>query len=150
MLLDPDAPALCGCGNRGDLEALAAGHNLEQRTGQPARTLFERAAAGEAAELAIATQAARWFGRALYNLVVTLDLRRIALGGSIWRHHADWLAPLVQQEIDSRFALLTQGVSLQSAALGALVTDLGAFSLVLPPEWVEQWRRTRPWLRLAQ
>lgn len=145
MLISEQADALCGCGNHGDLEALAAGHNLELRHRKSARQLFTAAAAGEGAEYAIAAQAARWFGRALYNLVAALDLRRFAIGGSIWRHHADWLAPLVQYEIDSRFPLLTQGVSLQSAALGALVTDFGALCLVLPPEWIPAWRQTEPW-----
>ncbi|HTN66690.1 MAG TPA: ROK family protein [Burkholderiaceae bacterium] len=150
MLLAEQSDALCGCGNRGDLEALAGGHNLGRRCGKPVRELFAGAAHGDAADLALVTEAARHFGRALYNLVAILDLRRIVVGGGIWSHHAAWLAPLVQAEIDSRFPLLTQGVSVQSAALGTLVTDLGALCLVMPAEWLPAWRQTQPWRALQE
>ncbi len=149
MLISEQSDALCGCGNRGDLEALVGGRNLELRCGKSAQQLFAGAARGDAADLALVTQAARRFGRALYNLVAALDLRRIVVGGGIWSHHAAWLAPLVQGEIDSRFPHLTQGVTVQSPALGALVADIGAFCLVLPPEWVEPWRQARPWQLLV-
>jgi glucokinase len=32
-------------------------------------------------------------GRTLYNLVVTLDLQRISLGGSVFWHHRETLLP---------------------------------------------------------
>jgi glucokinase len=149
MLLSEQAPAWCGCGNRGDLEALIAGRNLEQRYGVSARRIFNDAAAGDTARQALVREAASWLGRALYNLVTILDLRSFAIGGSVWSRHAALLAPLVQAEIDSRFAALTSGVTVQSAALGTLVADVGALSLVLPPAWCADWRRTQPWQRLA-
>lgn len=156
MLLTENSNARCGCGNRGDLEALVAGRNLELRYGRLARELFREVDAGSedagidnsAAERAIVAEAAQWFGRALYNLTTILDLRSFAIGGSVWNHHAAWLAPLVQREIADHFPLLTAGVSVQSAALGALVTDVGALTCVLPAEWVEPWRRKHPWSRL--
>ena len=149
MLLSEQSDALCGCGNRGDLEALVSGHNLELRFGRPARELFAAAAAGGSAERAVIAQAARWFGRALYNLVAALDLRCFVIGGSVWTHHAQWLTPLVQKEIDNHFPILTQGVSVLPAALGVLVADIGAYCLVMPPEWVPAWRQTQPWRLLV-
>lgn len=145
MLMSEHSDALCGCGNRGDLESLVSGRNLELRFGQPARALFAAAAAGDATERVLIAQAASWFGRGLYNLVAALDLHRFVIGGSVWTYHADWLAPLVQKEIDGHFPTLTQGVSVVPAALGALVADIGAFCLVMPPEWTAAWRQTRPW-----
>jgi len=149
MLMSERSDALCGCGNRGDLEALVSGRNLEQRFGKPAAELFAAAAAGQVAERAILAQAAHWFGRALYNLVATLDLRRIVIGGGVWSHHADWLAPLVQAEIDQHFPTLTRGVTIGPARLGPLVADVGAFCLALPPAWLADWRARQPWQRLA-
>jgi hypothetical protein len=54
----------------------------------------------------------------------------------------------VQQEISARFTALTNGVKVRGAALGELVTDLGAFALVMPPEWADDWRSRKPWLQL--
>jgi len=55
------------------------------------------------------------------------------------------LAPLVQQEIEGRFPVLTRGVTVQSASLGELVTDMGAFALAIPQTWIVHWRHHRPW-----
>jgi hypothetical protein len=32
--------------------------------------------------------------------------------------------------------------------LGELVTDLGAFALVMPQPWIEGWRTKKPWTTL--
>lgn len=148
MLMSERSDALCGCGNRGDLESLVSGRNLEQRFGKPAAELFAAAAAGRVAERAILAQAAHWFGRALYNLVAALDLRRFAIGGGVWTHHADWLAPLVQAEIESHLPVLTQGVTVVPARLGSLVGDIGAFCLAMPSQWLPDWHAREPWRRL--
>ena len=34
--------------------------------------------------------------RTLYKLIVTLDLERISLGGSVFWHHRDYLLPKLQ------------------------------------------------------
>jgi hypothetical protein len=81
-------------------------------------------------------------------LVSILDTEAILVGGSVWRHNEDLLAPLVQQEISTRFEPLTAGVRVQGAVLGELVTDLGAFSLVMPQPWIEGWRSRQPWITL--
>jgi glucokinase len=149
MLMSDQSDALCGCGNRGDLEALISGRGLGARQGQSARDLFTAARNGEPAARAAAAQAAQWFGRALYNLTATLDTRIFVIGGSVWQHHGDWLAPIVLKEIEMRLPVLTQGVSIVPAALGTLVADIGALGLVMPPDWISQWRDTQPWGALA-
>ena len=90
--------------------------------------------------------AARWFGRGLYNVAVALDTRVFVVGGSVWQHHGDWLLPMVEKELQSRMHALTDGVSIVPAGLGGLVADIGAFAQVMPPEWVRTWRETEPWL----
>ncbi len=148
MLMDPAGRTRCGCGNLGDLESLISGMNISQGQEQSTPALFNAARAGDGDARARVRQAAEWLGRALYNLVVTLDTRAFVIGGSVWQHHGDWLAPLVQREIDSRFPALTQGVRLMPPGLDAYVADVGAACLVLPPAWVPDWRDRRPWQTL--
>ena len=148
LLMDPAGQTRCGCGNLGDLESLISGMNVSRGLALDTPALFAAAREGSAAALELVQAAARWFGRALYNLVVTLDTRVFVVGGSVWQHHGDWLAPIVQHEIDSRFSVLTKGVSIVAPALGGLVADVGALSLVLPASWISAWRRCQPWERL--
>ena len=150
MLMDMQSDAVCGCGNHGDVEGLISGRNLGNRLGRPAAEVFEAARRGDPAAQDAVLEAARWFGRALYNLTATLDTRIFVIGGSVWNHHADWLLPIVRQEIAARLPVLTQGVTVTSAALGALVADIGALSLVMPTQWIDLWRGTQPWARLNE
>jgi glucokinase len=69
-------------------------------------------------------------GRTLYNLVVTLDLQRISMGGSVFWHHRDFLLPKVRSHIDGKLAALTQGFDLVAAGLGEKVGDYAALALV--------------------
>lgn len=148
MLMSDTLDALCGCGNRGDLEALISGRNLAARLGVPAADLFAAARGGDARARAIAEDAARWFGRGLYNLAAVLDTGVFVVGGSVWTHHGNWLQPWVVREIESRLPALTAGVRVVPARLGNLVADLGAYSLVLPDDWIVHWRQHEPWQAL--
>ena len=69
-------------------------------------------------------------GRALYNLVVTLDLQRISLGGSVFWHHRDYLLPRLQAQLTGKFPALTEGVMLVPAGLQDRVGDYAALALV--------------------
>lgn len=145
MLMSEVQDAVCGCGNRGDLEALISGRNIANRLNLSPAELFRAAREGNPEARDAALQAAQWFGRGLYNLTVALDMRTFVIGGSIWLHHGDWLEPAVRKEIESRMPALTAGVNLLPAKLGDLVADVGAFSLVIPQEWIARWRSTKPW-----
>lgn len=148
MLLSDTSDALCGCGNRGDLEGMIGGRNFGKHLGKPLETIFANAKQGDAAALQAVHEAARWFGRALYNLTTILDTEAIFMGGSVWRHNEALLAPIVQREISDRFPALTRGVTMQSATLGELVTDMGALALAIPPSWIAAWRSSQPWKTL--
>lgn len=131
---DGDMAAVCGCGNVGDVEGLVAGNAIARRyagQGWPdAAALLQAARGGDAAATAIADELCRVLGRALYNLVATLDLQCISLGGSVFWHHRDYLLPRLAAEIDGRFTALTAGVTLVPAGLGERLGDYAALALV--------------------
>lgn len=145
LLMEPEGTTRCGCGNLGDLESLISGMNISRGLPLDTPALFAAAKAGDPAAMASVHTAAVWLGRALYDLVVTLDTRTFMIGGSVWQHHGAWLAPIVRNEIDIRFPTLTQGVTVIEPGLGALVADVGALSLVLPQDWIQDWRQRQPW-----
>ena len=127
---DDNHDALCGCGNVGDVEGLIAGNAIARRFGQSAEELFESAVADDADALRITDALCRVMGRTLYNLVATLDLQAISLGGSVFWHNRDFLLPRLQAQIDGHLLPLTAGVRLHAAGLGDKVGDYAALALV--------------------
>ncbi|VTU22613.1 N-acetylmannosamine kinase [Variovorax sp. PBS-H4] len=130
FVADDDSGALCGCGNVGDVEALVAGNSVARRFGRPSPELFAAAAAGEPQALATTAALCRVMGRMLYNLIATLDLDRISLGGSVFWHNRDFLLPRLQAEIDGKLVALTRGAVLVPAGLGDKVGDYAALALL--------------------
>jgi glucokinase len=150
MLLADHSTAQCGCGNFGDVEALISGRNLEVQFGRSAIDLFNAAKEGDAKAQAITADAAKWFGRALFNVTAVLDISQFVVGGSVWQHHGDWLMPLVMHEIETRLPALTAGVSLVHPTLDSYVADVGAMYLVMSDQWIDAWREQELWRQLDQ
>ena len=134
LFVSDNNDALCGCGNVGDVEALVGGNAIARRFVvqgyQDAASLLMKARAGEAAAIAIVDALCRVMGRALYSLVITLDLERISLGGSVFWHNRDYLLPRLQAQIAGKLPALTDGFELVPAGLGAQVGDFAALALV--------------------
>lgn len=134
MFVSDDEEALCGCGNRGDVEALVAGNAIARRFAAQgyadAAAVFVAASAGDARAKAIIDETCRVLGRMLYNLVIVLDLQRVALGGGVFWHHRDFLLPRLQAQLKGRLTALTDGVELVPAGLGEQVGDYAALALV--------------------
>ena len=134
MFVSDNTDALCGCGNIGDVEALIAGNAIPRRFASrgyaDAAALLAGARADEQAALVLVDDLCRVMGRALYNLVVTLDLQRISMGGSVFWHHRDYLLPKVFGHVDGKLAALTRGFDLVAAGLGEQVGDYAALALV--------------------
>jgi glucokinase len=134
MFVSDNVDALCGCGNIGDLEGLVAGNAVARRFAAggdaDAAGVFSAARAGDAPAIALVDELCRVMGRALYNLVVTLDLERISLGGGVFWHQRDYLLPRLQSFISGKLPALTDGFSLVPAGLGDRVGDFGALALV--------------------
>jgi glucokinase len=128
--------ALCGCGNVGDLEGLVAGNAIPRRFATQgftdAATLFVAARANNSLAIAIVDDMCRIMGRALYNLVATLDLQRISLGGSVFWHNQDVLLPRLRAQVQGKLPALTAGVELVPAGLALQVGDYAALALVTP------------------
>ncbi|NPC55949.1 ROK family protein [Caenimonas soli] len=123
--------ALCGCGNVGDVEALVAGNAVARRFGADAATLLARAKAGDPSAQVTVDELCRVLGRALYNLVATLDLQRISLGGSVFWNNRDYLLPRLSAQVAGKFPALTAGSELVGAGLEDRVGDYAALALVV-------------------
>ena len=134
LFVSDNTDALCGCGNVGDVEGLIAGNAIARRFAEQGYTdsamLFVAAYAGDTRAVAIIDELCRVMGRTLYNLIVTLDLERISLGGSVFWHHRAYLLPRLQAQVQGKMPALTQGCELVPAGLGERVGDFGALALV--------------------
>ncbi|MEP6825808.1 MAG: ROK family protein [Ramlibacter sp.] len=130
LFVSDNEDALCGCGNTGDVEGLVAGNAIARRFDTDAATLLGAASAGDAAAAAIVEELCRVMGRALYNLVVTLDLQRISLGGSVFWHHRELLLPQLRAQLVGKLPALTEGCELLAAGLGDRVGDYAALALL--------------------
>jgi len=134
QFVSDNADALCGCGNVGDVEGLIAGNALARRFAAQgyadAAALFAAAYAGDKRAVGIIDELCLVMGRMLYNLVVTLDLQRISVGGSVYWHHRDYLLPRLQTVLRGKLPSLTGGCDIVSAGLGVRVGDFGALALV--------------------
>jgi glucokinase len=130
MFVSDNDDALCGCGNVGDVEALIAGNAIGRRFGIDAATLLQRAKAGDGAALALVDDLCRVMGRTLYNMIITLDLQRISVGGSVFWHHREFLLPRLAAQVRGKLGALTDGCDLVPAGLEDRVGDYAALALL--------------------
>ncbi len=130
--------ALCGCGNLGDVEAMVAGNAIPRRFMAQgfadAAALFFAAKTGDPSALETVDQLCEVMGRMLYNLIATLDLQRISIGGSVYWHHREFLLPRLRDFVRGKFPALTSGCEIVSAGLGERVGDFAALALVTNQE----------------
>jgi glucokinase len=131
MFVSDNNDALCGCGNIGDVEGLVAGNSIARRFSADAAALLRRAQSGNAQAEATVDELCRVMGRALYNLVTTLDLQRISLGGSVFWHNRAYLLPRLQAQVAGKFPALTAGTELVEAGLADRVGDYAALALLV-------------------
>lgn len=130
MWVSDDRSALCGCGNAGDVESLVAGSAIPRRYSMEPAQLFEAAQAGDAHAASVVEGLCHTFARMLHNLVVTLDIEVIALGGSVFWHQQYWLLPRLRDQLRGGPGVLTDGIRLVPAGLGPAVGDYAALALV--------------------
>jgi len=130
ITIDPNGP-LCGCGNRGCLEALASatavGNAAEKmiadgaapglaqirraRGSITALDIAEAARQGDRDALSIYAQTGRWLGIGVAGLINILNLPLYVIGGGVVNSW-DLLAPSLFEELESRsyvYALTAQG-----------------------------------------
>lgn len=131
MFVSDNTDALCGCGNVGDVEAITAGNAIARRLGADAPTLFRLAQQGDRDADAKVDELCRVLGRALYNLIASLDLERISIGGSVFWHNREYLLPKLQAQIEGKLPALTDGCGLVGAGLQDKVGDYAALALLV-------------------
>lgn len=114
-----DAGRSCPCGNRGCIEAYAAGTAIGRRAEQlladgarPSRLREVDALSGKQVTLAardgdelaleILVDAGRWLGVAMVSLVNALDPEIVLLGGGAAAETASWVLPAAQETVGAR------------------------------------------------
>lgn len=130
----------CGCGNPDDIEALAGGAALSRRWGEDAATLFSAYRAGDQRARDLVDAAIDAVADLLYNLVVTLDLGRIALGGGLFCAQADVLLPALRTRLLGAgrrpgMHSMLEGVTITAVVDSSMTAELGALALVAPSAW---------------
>lgn len=141
----PDGP-LCGCGNRGCVEAMASGWAIARdalalveagdgelaaraRSQQPtAEQVAQAALNGSQGARTIFTRAGTWIGLVLANLICALNPEAIVVGGGV-AEAGDLLLEPIRQEIARRTVVFSRqraGVEVLRSPLGGQAGAIGA------------------------
>lgn len=103
-LADPAGPR-CGCGRVGCVEAIASGRAIEAAAANWAepcspKQVFERFRQGDSAATALVARSAQTIANLIADLVIALDLQKVAIGGSVGL--AEGYLPLVQDYLQQQ------------------------------------------------
>jgi glucokinase len=132
MILDPDGP-LCGCGQRGCVEALCGGANIARQYGESATELFRAAEEGDGEAEAIVHRIATYMGYALVNLANLYDPELIVIGGGFTRSWRQLQPTLVEVLRASPYIKARRRPKVRRARLGDRAGLVGAV------EWARAW-----------
>jgi len=124
--IEPDGP-LCGCGNRGCVEALTRADVLTSLAGKAsAAEVFETAQRGDPRSQAAVDQVARYLGIGLANVVTILGPDRIVVGGGIAAAGELILGP-IRRAVRERVTLVpTDRIEVVAARFGRFAGAVGA------------------------
>jgi glucokinase len=148
MTLLPDGP-MCGCGNRGCLEALASGPSIVRRarealvTGRPSRLreaggftaadVVRLAKEGDPIAAEVWAETVGYLGLGVAAMVMILAPERVVIGGGVTQA-GDFLFEPLRREVRRRVKLVAiESVPILPAALGPDVGILGAAAVALEP-----------------
>lgn len=101
-LADPNG-AVCGCGRTGCVEAIASGRAIEAVSSQwnppcSPKEAFELFRQQDEKAVAVITRSAQAIAQLVANLVISLDIQKIVIGGSVGL--AEGYLPLIQHYLD--------------------------------------------------
>ncbi len=124
--IDPNGP-MCGCGNRGCLEAHARADRIAAACGtETAEAAVEAARAGDTRAVAGLEEIGRLLGIGIANVIVILTPDRVVIGGGI-AAAADLLFPAIRAELERRVLVTAlDRVELVTAQLGTWAGAIGA------------------------
>lgn len=145
---------LCRCGRHGCLETVASSRAIIKRAqavaqNNPGSTLHRFAAtpqeintdvvllafeAGDPALQSIVTEAGRYLGLAVANLVGALNVQRIVIAGSLARFGQALLEPIRQEVKQCSLAALADETTIEITRLGPDIVIQGAAALLLARE----------------
>ena len=148
LIIDESGP-LCGCGNRGCLEAFASGRAIAREAAAaldagrspvlaelaggapPTAELVHRAALeGEAASRAIIERAGHHLGIGLAGLLNCLNPQALILGGGLLGLGELYLEPALRAAREGAFEQIAADVTISQASLGERAGALGAAILI--------------------
>jgi glucokinase len=124
--LEPDGP-LCGCGNRGCLEAFARADRIAAACGtETAEAAMEAARAGDATAVAGLRMVGRYLGIGIANMIVVVNPDVVVIGGGISAAF-DLLRPPIEAELRERvFTTALDLIRVVPAELGTWAGAIGA------------------------
>lgn len=139
----------CGCGNEGDVESIAGGASLARAWGGTTVELFDAYRRGESEAVGLIGRAIDALSDLLYNLFVTLDLERVAIGGGLFCSQADVLLPALRTRLfdgtrQPGMRGMLAGASVVAVSDPSRTAELGALCLVLPESWQPRWSSESP------
>src|SRR5207244_7777469 len=148
MTIEATGPR-CGCGRHGCLEAVASGTGIRaealrrmpgrpesalHRFGQPTSAqIEEEAERGDPLALELMTQAGRWAGIGIANLVHIFDPDVVVLGGGVSRSGRHWWDAVQQSAREHVLAAYRDTLRILPAALGDDVGIYGSAAAMLDP-----------------
>ncbi len=144
-----DEGPVCGCGNICDLESIASGTAIARAFSEKATTadVFKAYHEGDGKAIELIDDAARYFAKGLASINCILDTEKIVIGGSVFLNNIDILLPKVKKGFYRSFPVLSKDVIIVPSKLGAYLGDVAALTLVIPDDWIEEWKRDEPWMR---
>jgi glucokinase len=125
--VEPDGD-VCGCGNRGCVEAIAGSRAIARAAGKDSFSDVLRAArTGEPASVAALERAGRALGIAVANVAVLLTPERVVVGGGVSEAGELLLGPL-RDEVVRRAGAVTpvDRITIVRAELGSFAGAIGA------------------------
>ena len=122
----PDGP-LCGCGNRGCVEALASADEIAAMGRRSsAREVADAARAGDGRARGALERAGAYIGIALSNAIVALTPERVVIGGGVARA-GDLLFEPIRAEVRRRVRVApVDRIAIVPAELGPIAGAVGA------------------------
>jgi glucokinase len=125
--IDPDGP-LCGCGNRGCVEAFARADRIAAACGTAtAEEAVTRARAGDARAIDGLARIGRSLGIGIANMIAVISPDRVVIGGGIGAGATDLLFEPIRAELRQRVKTTAlDRVELVPAELGTWAGAIGA------------------------
>lgn len=147
MTIEPSSPHQCNCGNHGDVEALCSGTAISKRAMEAIRAgrstsltrhevvtsyeVYQGYKEGDELSIEILTQAWKYLGIAVANLILVFDPDVIAIGGGVSKIGSDMFDAVKASAQDHCFDFMFDSVQIVPTALAQDTGVIGAVALAI-------------------